>query len=146
MKNERNSTQSFLQHIGMIFNSQELMNMALTHPSYSQERSSSYNNQRLEFLGDAVLNFVVAEYLYNRYTHKAEGELTKIRARVVCENALNDVANLLNLGEYVRLGKGEEMSGGRHRKSILADTTEAVIGAIYLDSGLDAARNFIIKH
>lgn len=119
--------------------------MALTHPSYSQERSSSYNNQRLEFLGDAVLNFVVAEYLYNTYTHKAEGELTKIRARVVCENALNDVANLLNLGEYVRLGKGEEMSGGRHRKSILADTTEAVIGAIYLDAGIDAARNFIIK-
>ncbi|HEX3011339.1 MAG TPA: ribonuclease III [Syntrophomonadaceae bacterium] len=146
MKNERNSTPAFLDHIGITFNHLELMNMALTHPSYSQERSSTYNNQRLEFLGDAVLNFVIADYLYNMYMHKAEGELTKIRARVVCENALNDVANRLNLGEYVRLGKGEEMSGGRQRKSILADTVEAVIGAIYLELGIDAARDFIIKY
>jgi ribonuclease-3 len=146
MRNDRHSTQSFLRHIEIECHNLELMNMALTHPSYSQERSSSYNNQRLEFLGDAVLNFVVAEYLYNRYRHKAEGELTKIRARVVCENALNEVAKQLNLGEYVRLGKGEEMSGGRHRKSILADTTEAVIGAIYLDLGMDAARDFILTY
>jgi ribonuclease-3 len=146
MRSEKNPANSFLQHIEISFNNQELMNMALTHPSYSQERSSSYNNQRMEFLGDAVLNFVVAEYLYNTFAHKAEGELTKIRARVVCENALNDVANLLNLGEYVRLGKGEEMSGGRQRKSILADTVEAVIGAIYLDLGMDPARNFILKY
>jgi ribonuclease-3 len=146
MRNERNLTHAFLKQIDLAFQNQELMNMALTHPSYSQERSSSYNNQRLEFLGDAVLNFVVAEYLYKMYTHKAEGELTKIRARVVCENALNEVANRLNLGEYVRLGKGEEMSGGRHRKSILADTVEAVIGAIYLDLGVEAARTFILKY
>lgn len=140
------SAQKFLNHIEISFNDQNLMNMALTHPSYSQECSSTYNNQRLEFLGDAVLNFVVAEYLYNMYMHKAEGELTKIRARVVCENALNEVATQLNLGEYIRLGKGEEMSGGRQRKSILADTVEAVIGAIYLDLGMDSARDFIIKH
>ncbi|HBQ86505.1 MAG TPA: ribonuclease III [Syntrophomonas sp.] len=146
MRSEKNPANSFMQHIEISFNNQELMNMALTHPSYSQERSSSYNNQRMEFLGDAVLNFVVAEYLYNTFAHKAEGELTKIRARVVCENALNDVANLLKLGEYVRLGKGEEMSGGRQRKSILADTVEAVIGAIYLDLGMGPARNFILKY
>jgi ribonuclease-3 len=84
--------------------------MALTHPSYAQEKNTVANNQRLEFLGDAVLNFAVAEYLYNTYMNKAEGELTKIRARVVCERALNDVAGNLNLGQYLMLGKGEEMS------------------------------------
>lgn len=146
MKNDCYLTRAFLKHVNIVFSSQQLIDLALTHPSYSQERSSTYNNQRLEFLGDAVLDFVVAEYLYNNYAHKAEGELTKIRARVVCENALNDVAVKLNLGEYIRLGRGEEMSGGRQRKSILADTVEAVIGAIYLDQGIESARNFILKY
>lgn len=146
MSSEVNSAQSFLQDNELDFVHTELMTMALTHPSYSQERGSANNNQRLEFLGDAVLNFVVAEYLYNYFLQKAEGELTKIRARAVCENALIDVANEIDIGKYIRLGKGEEMSGGRKRKSILADTVEAVIGAIYLDQGLDCAREFILKH
>ncbi|MGI5920123.1 MAG: ribonuclease III [Syntrophomonadaceae bacterium] len=146
MANEPNSAQSFLNDNGLKFQNPGLMTMALTHPSYSQERCTNNNNQRLEFLGDAILNFVVAEYLYNHYVHKAEGELTKIRARAVCEKALIDVANELNIGRYIRLGKGEEMSGGRKRKSILADTVESVIGAIYLDQGLECARDFILKH
>ncbi|MEN6462143.1 MAG: ribonuclease III [Syntrophomonas sp.] len=146
MSNEHNPAQSFLIDNELKFRNPELMTMALTHPSYSQERCTNNNNQRLEFLGDAVLNFMVAEYLYSNYLQKAEGELTKIRARVVCENAMTDIAHEINIGKYIRLGKGEEMSGGRKRKSILADTVESVIGAIYLDQGLGCARDFILKH
>ncbi|WP_054697939.1 ribonuclease III [Syntrophomonas palmitatica] len=136
----------FLQDNGLNFVDEGLMSMALTHPSYSQERSSSANNQRLEFLGDGVLNLVVAEYLYKHYQNKAEGELTKIRARAVCENSLLNVAYTIELGHYLLLGRGEEMSGGRKRKSILADAVEAVIGAIYLDQGFETAREFILKY
>ncbi|MEN6350121.1 MAG: ribonuclease III [Syntrophomonas sp.] len=146
MHNVRISARRFLENNNLVFKREELMHMALTHPSYAQEKNAVTNNQRLEFLGDAVLNFAVAEYLYNTYMNKAEGELTKIRARAVCEKALNDVANCLNLGQYLLLGKGEEMSGGRNRRSILADAVEAVIGAIYLDQGYDAARTFILAH
>jgi len=144
--NSEKSGNKFLQDNDLEFNRDELIYMALTHPSYSQEKNIMNNNQRLEFLGDAVLNFVVAEYLYNNYSQKAEGELTKIRARAVCEKALVNVARKINMGDYLLLGKGEEMSGGRKRKSILADTVEAVIGAIYLDQGYNAAKDFILKH
>lgn len=146
MPNDRRSTQRFLQDNGLLFARDELMNMALTHPSYAQEKNTASNNQRLEFLGDAVLNLVVAEYLYIHYAKRAEGELTKIRARVVCEEALAIFARKINLGTYLMLGKGEEMSGGRQRKSILADAVEAVIGAIYLEQGFESARSFILKH
>jgi ribonuclease-3 len=135
----------FLKASGLEFNNYELIRMALTHPSYAQEKNVSYNNQRLEFLGDAVLNFVVGEYLYRTFPAKAEGELTRIRARVVCETSLHDVAAHLNLGEYLLLGKGEDLSGGRKRKSILADAVEAVIGALYLDQGYPAARDFVLR-
>jgi len=144
--NSEKSGNKFLRDNDLKFNRDELIYMALTHPSYSQEKNIMNNNQRLEFLGDAVLNFVVAEYLYNNYSQKAEGELTKIRARAVCEKALVNVAREINMGDYLLLGKGEEMSGGRKRKSILADTVEAVIGAIYLDQGYNAAKDFILKH
>lgn len=146
MHNIKIAAGKFMTNNGLCFKREELMHMALTHPSYAQEKNAVSNNQRLEFLGDAVLNFVVAEYLYNSFYKKAEGELTKIRARVVCEKALNEVASNLNLGQYLMLGKGEEMSGGRNRKSILADAVEAVIGAIYLDQGFDAARSFVLAH
>jgi ribonuclease-3 len=136
----------FLQDNDLQFNNLELIKMALVHPSYSQERNSYGNNQRLEFLGDAVLNFVVAEYLYKNYQEKPEGDLTKIRAKVVCEKSLSEVARSIELGQYILLGKGEEMSGGRKRKSILADTVESVIAAIYLDQGYNSAANFILKH
>lgn len=146
MKRAREVTRSFLRDHGLVFTNEELLSMALTHPSYAQEKNSVINNQRLEFLGDGVLNLVVAEYLYNHYQNKAEGELTKIRARVVCEKALLGVADNINMGEYLLLGRGEEMSGGRKRKSILADAVEAIIGAIYLDQGIETARSFVLKH
>ena len=142
----RESAHAFLVDHQIQFHDEELMSTALIHPSYAQERSVLSNNQRLEFLGDAVLDFVVAEYLYQSYRDKAEGDLTQIRARVVCEKALVEMANRINIGKYLMLGRGEDMSGGRNRKSILADTVEAVIGAIYLDQGLDCARDFILKH
>lgn len=146
MKRSREVTRNFLRDQGLIFRNEELLSMALTHPSYAQEKNSMVNNQRLEFLGDGVLNLVVAEYLYKHYQSKAEGELTKIRARVVCEKALLGVADSINMGEYLLLGRGEEMSGGRKRKSILADAVESIIGAIYLDQGIDAARAFVLNH
>jgi len=146
MKRAKEATRGFLRDHGLVFCNEELLSMALTHPSYAQEKNSVVNNQRLEFLGDGVLNLLVAEYLYNHYQTKAEGELTKIRARVVCEKALLGVADSINMGEYLLLGRGEEMSGGRKRKSILADAVESIIGAIYLDQGIDAAREFVLKH
>lgn len=146
MSNKSKSGHDFLRDNGMVFNQEKLIYTALTHPSYAQQKGISDNNQRLEFLGDAVLNFIVAEYLYKNYPQKGEGELTKIRAKVVCEKALLNVAKTINLGDYLLLGKGEEMSGGRKRKSILADTVEAVIGAVYLDQGYDSARDFVLKH
>ncbi len=142
----RASARAFLADHQISFNNEELMSTALIHPSYAQERSVLSNNQRLEFLGDAVLDFVVAEYLYQNFRDKAEGDLTQIRARVVCEKALVEMANRINIGRYLMLGRGEDMSGGRNRKSILADTVEAVIGAIYLDQGLDCTRDFILKY
>lgn len=142
----RNIVRAFLNDNELSFDDEDLLALALIHPSYSQEHSTNRNNQRLEFLGDAVLDFIVAEYLYRHYEDKAEGDLTQIRARVVCEKALADVAERIQIGNYLMLGRGEEMSGGRKRKSILADSVEAVIGAIYLDQGLDAARKFILRH
>jgi len=142
----RQSARAFLADHQLSFHDEELMSTALIHPSYAQERTALSNNQRLEFLGDAVLDFVVAEYLYTHFTDKAEGDLTQIRARVVCEKALVDMGNRINIGKYLLLGRGEDMSGGRNRKSILADTVEAVIGAIYLDQGLESARNFILRY
>lgn len=136
----------FIVDNSLQLNNQELMVMALTHPSYSQESDYPGNNQRLEFLGDAVLNLSIAEFLYRNYGDKPEGELTKIRAKVVSEKSLFVLANKLNLGKYILLGKGEEMSGGRTRKSILADAVEAVIAAIYLDQGYSTAAVFIYKH
>ncbi|MEA1960363.1 MAG: ribonuclease III [Bacillota bacterium] len=142
----KKTVETFLTDNELCFGDEGLMSLALIHPSYSQEQSSHVNNQRLEFLGDAVLDFVVADYLYQNYTEKAEGDLTQIRARVVCEKALVEIAQEIQVGKYILLGKGEDMSGGRTRKSILADTVEAIIGAIYLDQGIETARLFILKH
>lgn len=142
----KDSARRFLLDNQIPYRDESLFSTALIHPSYAQENKAGHNNQRLEFLGDAVLNFVTAEYLYNHYPEKAEGDLTRIRARVVCESALVEIAGQINLGAYILLGRGEEKSGGRQRKSILADTMEAVIGAVYLDQGIQSARDFILKH
>lgn len=130
---------------GLAFNDYDILSMALTHPSYAQEQPGFANNQRLEFLGDSILNFVVAEYLYRHYQDKAEGDLTRIRARVVCDRSLAEVAAEIGIGEYLLLGRGEDTSGGRRRRSILGDTVEAVIGAIYLDQGMEAVAAFILR-
>jgi len=144
MARQRDAVARFMRDNGLNFHNLGLIDMALTHPSFSQEKNCNGNNQRLEFLGDAVLNMIVAEYLYNHFDKKPEGELTKIRAKVVCEKALLNVANQMKLGDYLLLGRGEEMSGGRKRRSILADAVEAVIGAVYLDQGYEAATRFVL--
>lgn len=117
---------------------------ALSHRSWCSEHPGTTSNERLEFLGDAVLGLVVTGDLYRRYPDHPEGQLAKTRAAVVSAAALAEVGRALELGDHLRLGKGEESSGGREKASILADAVEAVIGAVYLDGGLEAARRFVL--
>ncbi len=124
-----------------------LVHQALTHPSYLYEegRSREEHNQRLEFLGDAILGLVVAKHLYQKYPHKSEGELTKMRAAVVCESSLCQAARKMDLGRYLLLGKGEELMGGAKRASNLADCFEALMGALYLSVGLEKVSAFLLR-
>lgn len=127
-------------------NDLNIFNQALTHSSYANERKDgSECNEKLEFLGDAVLGLVTSEYLYQKFPDADEGSLSKIRARIVSEPVLSKSAGRLDIGRYLLLGRGEESTGGRNRDSILANTFEAVIGAVYLDSGLGEASKFIIE-
>lgn len=137
--------QCFEKVIGYEFKNKDYILEAITHSSYSNENKKFNFNERFEFLGDSVLGVVVSDYLFKAEKNLPEGELTKLRANIVCEESLNEVANSIRLGEYMLLGKGEEATGGRQRISILADATEAVIAAIYLDGGLVCARDFILK-
>ena len=131
--------------IGYRFNNITLLQNALTHSSYANERwhNSLLSNERLEFLGDSILGMTVAEYLYRNFPDRPEGELTRMRADMVCEKALAKVAARIELGKHLMLGNGEEQGGGRGRDSILADAVESVIAAAFLDGGMDAARQFI---
>lgn len=133
--------------IGYRFKNITLLQNALTHSSYANERyhNSLMSNERLEFLGDSILGMVVAEHLYRNFPDRPEGELTRMRADMVCERALAEVANRLSLGQHLMLGHGEERFGGRNRDSILADAVESVIAATYVDGGMDAAVSFIRK-
>lgn len=133
------------ERLGYRFRRAELLAEALRHSSYANEHRGTENvsNERLEFLGDSVLGFVTAEYLFRKHPTSPEGELTRIRAALVCEQSLHEVAQKLELGRYLKLGNGEESGGGRTRPSILADATEAVIAAVYLDGGLEAASALI---
>ena len=133
------------EKLGYRFRNIGLLEHALTHSSYANEHRSSgiTSNERLEFLGDSVLGMVVAEYLFATHPNMPEGELTRTRAALVCETSLYEVACALNLGRYLRLGKGEDAGGGRTRPSILADATEATLAAVYLDGGIDSARAII---
>ncbi|MBR0172869.1 MAG: ribonuclease III [Lachnospiraceae bacterium] len=134
------------ERIGYGFRDETLFTQALTHSSYTNEaknKDRGENYERLEYLGDAVLEMVTSDFLYHRYETLPEGELTRLRAALVCEESLFECATALSLSTYIRFGKGEEMSGGREKPSILADVTEALIGAIYLDGGIDEARRFI---
>lgn len=131
--------------IGYRFNNISVLQKALAHSSYANERwhNGLKSYERLEFLGDSILGMVVAEFLYTHYTETLEGDLTRMRADVVCEKALAKVARRLDLGRHILLGNGEEQGGGRNRDSILSDTVEAVIAACYLDGGMEVAKSFI---
>ena len=133
--------------IGYRFQNITLLQNALTHSSYANERwhNSLLSNERLEFLGDSILGLVVAEHLYRKFPNRPEGDLTRIRADMVCEASLAAVADKLNLGEHLLLGHGEERFGGRSRASILADAVESIIAASFLDGGMEAARAFIAR-
>ena len=131
--------------IGYTFQNITLLQNALSHSSYANERwhDSLKSNERLEFLGDSILGMVTAEYLYRNFPDRLEGDLTRMRADMVCERALASVAERIHLGEHILLGHGEQSSGGRHRDSILADAVESVIAACFLDGGMEPARQFI---
>ena len=136
------------ERIGYHFVNQELLRQALTHSSFSNEQKSGVHikdYERIEFLGDAVLEVVVSDYLYHSNLNIPEGELTKMRASMVCEPSLAFCARDIELGKYMFMGKGEENTGGRERDSIIADGMEAVIGALYLDSGMEEAKKFIFR-
>lgn len=137
-----------LQRLQIKLNDLEQLSVALTHPSFILEKEDSelINNQRLEFLGDAVVDLVVGHYLYEEFPHKPEGELTKMRAALVCESSLANAARRVSLGEYLLIGKGERGCGGANRSSNLADAWEAMVGAIYLELGIDAVRALILNN
>lgn len=125
-----------------------LLKKALTHSSYANENKLKItdNNERLEFLGDTIVSLIVSQYLYKKYPNYPEGELTKIRAKVVCESSLAFAAQKIELGKYLLLGKGEESTGGRERESILADATEALVGAIYMDSDFETVNELLLQN
>ena len=133
------------EKLGYTFRDRHLLEAALYHSSYANEHRGSgiQSNERLEFLGDSVLGMVTADYLYHKHPDLPEGDLTRIRAALVCEESLHEVAQSLDLGSYLKLGRGEESGGGRRRPSILADATESVFAAVYLDGGLEEARALI---
>ncbi len=132
------------EKLGYKFKKIDYLKRALTHSSYSGGKNNG-SNERLEFLGDSVLQITVSLYLFTNMTSVPEGGLTKLRASIVCENSLYGFAKRIDLGKYILLGKGEEMTGGRDRRSILADAFEAVIAAIYLDGGMDEAQRMILS-
>lgn len=133
-----------MKKIGYEFKDEKLLENALSHSSYANEKRTK-SNERLEFLGDSVLSLVTAEYLFGHYSHIPEGELTKLRASLVCEQALFSFAMSISLGDHLLLGKGEKMTGGDKRPSILADAFEAVIAAVYLDGGYESAKKHILS-
>ena len=138
---------AFEARLGYTFRNKELLANALTHSSYANEhrREGETSNERLEFLGDAILGLIVAEHLYHAYPDRPEGELTRLRAELVCEKSLADVALQLELGQVLRLGHGESHGGGSHRPSMLADAVEAVLAAAYLDGGMEVPREIITR-
>ena len=136
------------KRIGYSFQDKKLLEHAMIHSSYANEKHMKKlsDNERLEFLGDAVLEIISSDFLYKNYPQKPEGELTKLRASIVCEPTLALCTEAIHLGDYLYLGNGEDMTGGRKRKSILSDALEAVIGAIYLDGGFANAKEFVLKY
>lgn len=146
LSNERRAKLLALAKVlGVEFNDLNLLNQALTHTSYVNEAKAHLShNERLEFLGDAVLELASSTYLFKHFSQMPEGEMTKARASVVCETSLAKLSTKLNVGEYLLLGKGERASGGQKRPSILADAFESIIGAIYIDQGWDVAYKYVL--
>jgi ribonuclease-3 len=140
--------EEFEQAINYSYKDKDILKKAFTHSSYAYEKKYEAwkSNERLEFLGDAVLELVISNYLYRNYQEDLEGDLTKLRASVVCEPTLAANARALKMGDFLLLGKGEEQTGGRARDSILADTFEAVIGSVYIDGGFESAEKFILDN
>lgn len=136
----------FEKTLGITFNNPSLIETALTHSSYANQHKKMSYNEKLEFLGDAVLQLAVTEAIYMNYPKKTEGELTKLRALIVCEASLYEVALGWHLGRHIKMSKGEEITGGRERAALLADAVEAVIAAVYLDQGMDIARRFVLTN
>jgi len=137
----------FQEQIQYEFQNVKLLNNALTHSSYSNNRSENLeHNERLEFLGDSILSFIISLHLYEKCSDISEGQLTRIRANIVCEQSLHKTAINLNLGSYILMSRGEINTGGRNRTSILADAVEAIIACIFLDGGIERAREFVIKN
>ncbi len=132
-------------NIGYKFKNKELLKNALTHKSYAYENKIE-SNEKLEFLGDSILEFISSKYIYNNYPKLREGEMTKVRAEVVCEQSLYNVANKHNFSDFLYIGRSEMISQGNKKVAILADSIEATIAAIYFDSGLEAAENFIVEN
>lgn len=137
--------QELEEHIQYVFKDKALLKQALSHSSFINEmkKKGMESYERLEYLGDAVLELISSEFLFHQYTDIPEGKLTKLRASIVCEYTLSSVSRMLHLGDYVLLSKGEEMTGGRKRDSILCDLFESVLGAIYLDGGMEPARKYV---
>ena len=142
---EKRNLEELEQNIGYKFTNIKLLQNALTHTSYAYEHGKK-SNEKLEFLGDSILEFVSSEYMYNKYLNLQEGQLTKVRATVVCEKSLHKVALKHNFGDFLFLGKSERNSNGNKRPAILADSVEAVIAAMYIDGGLKVAEKFIIEN
>ncbi len=142
---ETKNLEKLEENIGYKFTNKKLLQNALTHTSYAYEHGVQ-SNEKLEFLGDSILEFVSSEYMYNKYLNLKEGQLTKVRATVVCEKSLYKVSTAHNFGEFLYLGKSEIKSGGSKRPAILADSVEAVIAAIFIDGGFNLAKKFIINN
>ena len=144
--NEQAKIKEFQKRIGYQFKNEKLLFEALSHSSFANENKKQRNsNERLEFLGDSVLSIVVSDYIFEHFKHLPEGELTKLRASLVCEKSLFEFSKKIELGSYVFLGKGEELTGGRERPSIVSDAFEAVIAAIYLDGGIEPVSKYILS-
>lgn len=146
MKNRNMLMKELENKLGVVFENKKLLDIATTHSSFANQKKDILYNERLEFLGDAVLQLCITEYLFQNYDEKSEGDLTKTRALIVCENSLYDIANKWELGHYINMSKGEELTGGRNRVSIQADCVEAIIAAIYMDKGLYEVKEFIINN
>lgn len=127
------------------YQNEALLEEALTHSSYANEHRGRLvkDNERLEFLGDAILDLIISEYLFKKFSHMPEGDMSKLRASIVCEGSLAKMAHQMQIGQYILLGKGEELTGGRERASILADAFEAITGSLFIDGGFECARQFI---